>query len=121
MQKTILIQNPNCSKSRSAKDLLCEAGIEFDIIDYIKEGIDEKILKKLPTLLNLAYIDFIRKSEDIFRELKLDGKIISDKKWLALLKKHPVLLERPILIHNGKAIVARPPEKVLQFVQKLMP
>lgn len=116
MQKTILIHNPNCSKSRSAKDILLEAGIEFVTLDYVNEGLKEKMLKKLPSLLKLSYIEMIRKNEEIFKELNLDGKIVSDKKWIALLMKHPILLERPIFIHNNKAIIGRPPERVLEIV-----
>lgn len=116
MQKSILIHNPNCSKSKSAKEILSESGIEFLTIDYMTEGLKEKLLKKLPSLLKLSYIEMIRKNEDIFKELKLDGMIVSDKKWIALLMKHPVLLERPIFIHNDKAVIGRPPERVLEII-----
>lgn len=116
MQKTILIHNPNCSKSRSAKDILSVAGMEFVTLDYLHEGLSEKLLKKLPSLLKLSYIEMIRKNEDIFKELKLDGMIVSDKKWVALLMKHPILLERPIFIHNDRAVIGRPPERVLEII-----
>ena len=116
MQKTILIHNPHCSKSRNAKDILLEAGIEFVTVDYINEGLKEKLLKKLPSLLKLSYIEMIRKNEDIFKELNLDGKIVSDKKWVTLLMKHPILLERPIFIHNDRAIIGRPAERVLEIM-----
>ena len=116
MQKTILIHNPNCSKSRSAQDILLEAGIEFVTLDYVNEGLKEKLLKKLPSLLKLSYIDMVRKNEDIFKELVLDEKKMRDEDWVALLMKHPILLERPVFIHNDKAVIGRPPSKVLDIL-----
>lgn len=110
MKKTILIHNPRCSKSRGAKDILNELGIEFDTIDYLKDGLKEKLLLNLPSLLKLSYSEMIRDKEEIYKELKLAEKNLSDKEWIKVLMNHPVLLERPIVIHDGKAIIARPPE-----------
>lgn len=112
MSKSILIHNPRCSKSRGAKEILDEAGVEFEIIDYLKDGFKEKLLSSLPKLLNLPYEQMIRNKEDIYTDLKLGEKKLSDKEWIDVLMKHPVLLERPIFIHNGKAIIARPSELV---------
>jgi len=112
MSKTILIHNPRCSKSRGAKEILEELGVEFEMIDYLRDGFKEKLLSSLPKLLNLPYEKMIRDKEEIYSELNLADKKISDKEWIAILMKHPVLLERPIFIHNDKAIIARPSELV---------
>ncbi len=112
MKKTILIHNPRCSKSRGAKEILNELGIDFDTIDYLKDGLKEKLLLNLPLLLKLSYSEMIRDKEDVYKELGLADKKLSDKEWVELLMKHPILLERPILIHDGKAVIARPPELV---------
>jgi arsenate reductase (glutaredoxin) len=112
MQKAILIHNPRCSKSRGAKEILEEKGIQFDTIDYLKDGLKEKLLSHLPTLLELPYIDMIRKNEDIYKELKLADKKLSHKEWIEILRKHPILLERPIFINGDKAVIGRPPELV---------
>lgn len=116
MQKSILIHNPRCSKSRGAKDILEERGIQFDTVDYLKDGLKEKLLSHLPKLLNLSYEEMIRTKEDVYKELKLSGKTLSDKEWVAVLMKHPVLIERPIFIHGDKAIIARPSELVLEIL-----
>lgn len=116
MQKSILIHNPRCSKSRGAKDILEERGIQFDTVDYLKDGLKEKLLSHLPKLLNLSYEEMIRTKEDVYKELKLSGKTLSDKEWIAVLMKHPVLIERPIFIHGDKAIIARPSELVLEIL-----
>lgn len=110
MKKTMLIHNPRCSKSREARDILNELGIEFDTIDYLKDGFKEKLLVALPSLLKLSYSEMIRSKEEVYKELKIADKKLSDEEWVKILMKHPILLERPILIHNGRAVIARPPE-----------
>lgn len=110
MKKTFLIHNPRCSKSREALSILNELGIEFDTIDYLKDGLKEKLIIKLPTYLNLSYSEMIRNKEALYKELSLAEKKLSDKEWVEILKEHPILLERPIFIHQGRAIIARPAE-----------
>lgn len=112
MQKSILIHNPRCSKSRGAKEILEERGIAFDTIDYLHDGLKEKLLSHLPKLLNLSYEQMIRTKEEIYKELKLSEKKLSDKEWITLLMKYPILIERPIFIHGDKAVIARPSELV---------
>lgn len=110
MKKTMLIHNPRCSKSREARDILNELGIEFDTIDYLKDGLKEKLILALPSLLKLSYSEMIRSKEEVYKELKIADKKLLDEEWVKILMKHPILLERPILIHNGRAVIARPPE-----------
>lgn len=112
MKRTILIHNPRCSKSREAIEILTNANIKFEIIDYLKVGLKEKLLLLLPSLLGLKYIDMIRKKENIFLELNLSEKNLSDHDWVRLLQEYPVLLERPIFIHKGKGVIGRPAEKI---------
>lgn len=110
MKKAILIHNPRCSKSRGAKDILEARGIQFDTIDYLKDGLKEKLLAHLPKLLGLSYEEMVRDKEEIYKELKLKEKKLSKDEWIALLMKHPILLERPIFIKGEKAVIARPLE-----------
>lgn len=112
MTNSVLIHNPRCSKSRSAKEILEDEGIDFVVIDYLKDGLKEKMLTNLPKLTGLGFEQMIRKKEDVYKELKLSEKKLSDKEWIAILIKHPVLLERPIFICNNKAVIARPSELV---------
>lgn len=116
MQKAMLIHNPRCSKSRGAKELLEDRSIQFDTIDYLKDGLKEKLLSHLPTLLGLSYIEMVRKNEDIYKDLKLSEKILSDKEWIEILMKHPILLERPIFINGSRAVIGRPPELILGII-----
>lgn len=112
MKKAMLIHNPRCSKSRGAKEILTEAGIDFDTIDYLKDGLKAKLLLKLPSLLKLSYSEMIRSSEDKFRELNLQNMDLSDEEWIKIIMENPILLERPIFIFNERAVIARPPELV---------
>ncbi len=112
----MLIHNPRCSKSRSAKEILIEAGIDFDTIDYLKDGLKEKLLINLPSLLKLPYIEMIRTKEEKFIELNLENKNPSDSEWVKILMENPILLERPIFINGEKAVIARPPELVENLI-----
>jgi arsenate reductase len=113
---TVLLHNPNCSKSRTAKTILEEKGVDFLIIDYIKEGLKEKLLSHLSEMANLPFEKMVRESEDVYKELGLKNKNLSENEWISVLMDHPVLLERPIFIHNNKAVIARPPERVLEIL-----
>ena len=116
MNKTLLIHNPRCSKSREAKALLENNKIEFMTIDYLKDGLKEKLLQKLPILLGIPYGEMIRTKEMIYKELNLDIKKLSDQEWINLLIKHPILLERPIFINNNSAVIARPAELIKTII-----
>ena len=116
MKKSILIHNPRCLKSREALKILEERNIDFEVVDYLKDGLKEKMLASLPKLLGLNYSEMIRTKEDAYKELGLAGKNLSDKQWVSTLMKNPILLERPILIHENRAVIGRPTEKLLEIL-----
>jgi arsenate reductase len=116
MKKTILIHNPRCSKSRGAKEILEARGIDFEIVDYLKDGLTKELLLSLPQLLGLSYFEMIRSKEQAFKELELGSKTLKEKEWIEVLIKNPILLERPIFIHNKKGIIARPEALVLDLL-----
>lgn len=116
MQKSLLIHNPRCSKSRSAKEILEERGIEFDTIDYVKDGLKEKLLLHLPKLLGIPYEQMVRIKDETYKDLKLTDKKLSNKEWIKVLMENPILLERPIFINGDKAVIGRPPELVLDLI-----
>lgn len=116
MQKAMLIHNPRCSKSREAKQILEESSIDFDTIDYLKDGLKEKLLSHLPKLLGLPYEQMIRNKEDVYKELKLSDKKLSNIEWIDVLMKNPILLERPIFINGDRAVIGRPPELVKEIL-----
>ncbi len=104
-----LYHNPRCSKSRQAVALLTELGIEFEDYRYLSEGIHPDDLAILSTVSGII------RRKDVAGDVnvaKLDKNGIE-----ALLKEQPRCLERPILVVNGQAVLGRPPERILEFLQ----
>ncbi len=102
--------NTRCSKSRAAYKYLEEKGVEFKVREYLKEPPTKEELKALLEKLKLKPNELIRKKEALFKELNL--KEASQEELLEAMVQHPRLIERPIVIHNEKAVVARPLEKI---------
>lgn len=110
MSDLTLYHNPRCSKSRATLELLQGRGLEPAVVEYLKTPPDEPTLRTILKKLNLAPADLIRKKEAPYRELNLEGQ--SDDALIAAMVEHPVLIERPILVHGDKAAIGRPPENV---------
>jgi arsenate reductase len=102
--------NSRCSKSRAALKYLQEKEVEFKIKEYLKEPPTKEELSELLKKLNLKPSELIRKKEKLFKELSLKDK--SEDELLEAMIQHPKLIERPIVINNQKAVVARPETKI---------
>ncbi|MCE2681553.1 MAG: arsenate reductase (glutaredoxin) [Flavobacteriia bacterium] len=103
--------NPRCSKSRCALDYLNERKIDFTVVEYIKEPLTKDGLEALLRLLNILPIALIRKNEPEFKEHNSLSQI-SDEQAIEAMLRFPKLIERPIVVKDGKAIVARPTERI---------
>ena len=112
-----IYHNPKCSKSRQTLELLSAKGITPTIIEYIKNPPTVEKLKEILSQLGIAPRDLMRKKEDIYKELELRILSLSDKDLIDLMIEHPILIERPIVIANGKAVLGRPPEQVFDILQ----
>lgn len=113
---TTIYHNPKCSKSRQTLELLKEKGITPTIIEYLKTPPTSEALKAILKLLGMAPRDLMRKKEDTYAELKLDNSSLSDDTLIDAMIQHPILIERPIVLANGKAALGRPPEQVLDIL-----
>ena len=111
---TTIYHNPKCSKSRQTLALLEEHGIKPDIIEYLKTPPSAEKLKEILSLLGISPRDLMRKKEDEYKELA--DPELSDEDLIGLMVKHPILIERPIVLANGKAALGRPPELVLEIL-----
>jgi arsenate reductase len=109
--------NPKCSKSRLGLELLNENNIDFEIKEYLKEGLEKEEVLGLFTKLSLSPLDgVIRVKEALFKELDLKGKDLSDEEWAQVLADNPKLLERPILVAGKKAEIGRPTENLSKLI-----
>lgn len=113
MTDTTIYHNPRCSKSRQTLALLEENGIEPDIILYLETPPDKKRLKQLLSMLGISARELLRKGEQEFKDLNLADQSLSNDDLIDAMLKTPKLIERPIVVKNGKAVLGRPPENVL--------
>lgn len=109
-----IYHNNRCSKSRACLVLL-EAHFEnVQIIDYLKNGVSAQEINDLLDILQISPIDLIRKNEAEWKENK--DKNLSDEQLVSLMVTYPKLIERPIVIKDGKGIIARPPQKIQDWL-----
>jgi len=111
-----MYHNPRCSKSRQTLELLRSKGIEPEIIEYLKTPPDADTLDKILAMLDMEPRDLMRKKENAYQEENLDDESLGRDDLIAAMMKHPILIERPVVIHNGKAAIGRPPESVLDIL-----
>ena len=111
----VLLHNPRCSKSRATHALLEERGVEFSVRLYLDDPLSVEELEELGRRLEKSTADWVRKGESVFREAGL-GSDSSDAELRAAIAKHPILMERPILVSAEQAAVGRPPENVLALL-----
>jgi arsenate reductase len=110
-----LLHNPRCSKSREALAALEEAGHQPEVWRYLDEPLDEAQIRELLAQLQLPALALVRVKEALWQELS-QGRTLTEAQIIALLASHPKLIERPILIHNGKAAIGRPLDKILALL-----
>ena len=116
MSDISIYHNSRCSKSRQTLALLEEQGVQPYIIEYIKTPPTVEALTEILTQLGFSARDLLRKGEAIYKELNLADKSLTDQQLIEAMCEHPKLIERPIVIHNGKAKIGRPPEAVLELL-----
>jgi len=111
-----IYHNQRCSKSRSALALLEEHGEPFEVIHYLDTPPSAAELKALLSQLGISARQLLRTGEDIYKDLHLDNASLDDSVLIDAMTKHPHLIERPIVVARGKAVIGRPPEKVLDIL-----
>ncbi len=109
-----IYHNARCRKSREALALLNEAGKEVELVEYMKNPISEKELKKVIKLLKIKPYDLLRRKEKVFKE-KFSDKDKDSFDWVKAMIENPSLMERPIVVNGDKAVIGRPPENVLDI------
>jgi len=111
--KVQILHNPRCSKSRTTLQLLQENGVEPEIILYLDTPPDADQLASILRKLGMSPRELIRKGQSEYKDMGLDNTQLSDEQLIAAMLKAPILIERPIVLANGRAAIGRPPESVL--------
>jgi arsenate reductase len=106
-----IYHNPRCTKSRQGVAFLEEKGLDFEIVKYLEDSFTVETLSITIKELGIKPIDLIRKNEAIWKS-DFKGKELSDAEIIQAMVDFPKLIERPIIVNNGKAVVARPTEKI---------
>tara|TARA_R110002072_G_scaffold100107_5_gene220391 strand:+ start:15801 stop:16148 length:348 start_codon:yes stop_codon:yes gene_type:complete len=114
--KATIYHNPRCSKSRQTLALLEDKGLDLEIIEYLKTPPDQQALVDILNKLDMSPSDLMRKGESVYKELNLDSMLDDTKALLGAMTENPILIERPIVVANGKAAIGRPPESVLNIL-----
>lgn len=116
MKSATLYFNPSCSKSRKALSLLEEHQVTANIIEYLKQTPSAQELTQLINTLAIQTIELVRRDEPIWKELISQNENPSDEQIIDWMVQHPILIQRPIVVNGDQAVIARPPEKLLEIL-----
>ena len=117
MQNMTIWHNPRCSKSREAMTILEENKCEAEIVNYLESKPNRQEIKSVLKMLGLSARELMRTKEDIYKELNLSSEE-SEEKLIEAMVNHPKLIERPIVIKDGKAVIGRPIENVVNLLEQ---
>ena len=106
-----IYHNTRCRKSREGVQYLIDKGVEFEIIEYLKDNLSKETIQILLNKLNITALELIRKNEKIWKENYKD-KSLSEKELIEVLHKEPKLIERPIIESKNLAVIGRPKENI---------
>jgi arsenate reductase len=111
----VFLHNPRCSKSRAALELVRDAGVALPVREYLQEPLSMDELRRIVQLLGVRPIDIVRRGEPQYAALGL-GDATPEDEVLRAMAEHPILIERPIVVRDGRAVVGRPPETVREIL-----
>ena len=116
MSDLTFYEKPTCTTCRKTAKLLAERGIDFDRVNYFIDPLGEDKLRDLLRKAGLRPRDAMRTKEPVYRELGLDQADQPDEELIRLMTEHPDLVQRPIVERGDRAVLARPPERVLELL-----
>ena len=115
-ENTKIFHNPRCSKSRAAMDLLTDKGIEADVVKYLDTPPKRETIVEILDLLGLEPRELMRRGESEYADNNLSDESLSRDQLIDAITEYPKLLERPIVISNGKAAIGRPIENIIDIL-----
>jgi arsenate reductase (glutaredoxin) len=117
MNTHTIYHNPRCTKSRATLALLQEHGAEPRVVEYLRTPPTAAELEAIVAKLGIGPEQLVRKGEELF-QASYAGKTLTDAQWIEAMVKHPILIERPIVVSGARAVLGRPPENVLALLKK---
>jgi len=108
--------NPRCSKSRNVAALLEEKGVDAEVIKYLDTPPTKEELKAMLKMLGISARELMRTKEEIYKTLDLKNET-DEEKLIDAMAQNPKLIERPIVIKNGKAAIGRPIENIIELLE----
>ena len=116
MQKIVVYQKPTCTTCRQVYNALKASGVDFDAVDYYTDSIPKAKLEELLRKMGMKAVDLLRTKEAIYKTLKLGERDLKDDEIVDLMVEHPDLIQRPIVEKGGRAILARPAERLQEIL-----
>lgn len=110
-----IYHNPRCQKSRETLAILEGKGLKPEIVLYLESPPSREELKAILKMLGISASELVRKGEQVYKD-HFKGKNLTEEEWLGALLQYPKLIERPIVVKGGKAVIGRPPEKVEELL-----
>lgn len=114
MSEYTIWHNPRCSKSRETMSILESRGVETEVVKYLEEKLSVQSIKEVLKKLGISARELMRTKEEEYKSLGLKDEK-DEEKLIEAMVEHPKLIERPIVIKGNKAVLGRPPEKVLEL------
>ena len=114
--KIVIYQKPTCTTCRQVYAALKESGVDFDAVDYYTDPIPKTKLKELLRKMGLAPRELLRTKEPIYKTLRIGARDLTDAELIDLMAANPDLIQRPIVEHGARAILARPAERIKPFL-----
>ena len=113
---TTIYHNPRCSKSRAAMDLLTDKGIETNVVKYLDTPPDSAAIAEILDMLDLEPRELMRKGEQAYKDNNLDDATLTREKLIEAMVNNPSVIERPIVVKDGKAAIGRPIENIIDIL-----
>ena len=114
--KIVIYHNSRCSKSRETLQILEDNNVEVEIIDYLEDPPSPQELKRIIAMLGVTARDIMRSTEPVYRDANLDDDSLDDDEIIDAICEYPALMQRPIVVAGERAVVGRPPSRVLEII-----
>jgi len=116
MSHITIYQKPTCTTCRQVYKVLKESGVDFESVNYYVNPISKKKVKELLRKMKISARELLRMKEPVYKKLRLGEKELSDDDLVALMAKHPDLIQRPIVEKGARAILARPASRIHEIL-----